>query len=89
MESSNEYCQRFREDGYVVWPELLDPASDLSPVIEEYAAATDRLLSQLNPDGENHLVHNGASLDEKLVLGSRGGVCFDGAVDERPVWIVL
>jgi len=67
MESSNEYCQRFREDGYVVWPELLDPASDLSPVIEEYAVATDRLLSQLNPDGENHLVHNGASLDEKLV----------------------
>jgi phytanoyl-CoA hydroxylase len=67
MELSNEYCECFREDGYVVWPKLLDPASDLGPVIEEYSVATDRLLRTLDPDGANHAAHNGASLQEKLI----------------------
>ena len=41
----------YRENGYLAVPDLLDPAADIDPVLDEYAGVLDRLATDLHAQG--------------------------------------
>ena len=43
---------QFKEEGYLVVEDVLDPEQDLDPVIEEYAGVLDQLAQELYDNGE-------------------------------------
>ena len=43
--------ERFEREGYVVIEDVFDPAADLDPVVEEYAAALDELAAEWHAEG--------------------------------------
>jgi hypothetical protein len=44
---SSSQLERFDREGYLFFPDLLDPESDLDPIIEEYHGVLDRLADEL------------------------------------------
>ena len=49
---STEQIDTFNTEGFLVVPGLLDPATDLQPIIEEYSGVLDRLATGLVASGE-------------------------------------
>jgi phytanoyl-CoA hydroxylase len=47
----NEVADRFAADGYVLLEDVLDPATDLQPVVDDYAARLDELAEEWHAQG--------------------------------------
>ena len=65
-ERSQQWGDQFREQGYVKIDGVLDPATYLDPVIEEYAGVLDALARELFADGEISSTYEELSFGERL-----------------------
>ena len=63
---SNTQVERFAEEGYLLFDDLLDPADDLDPIIEEYESVLDRIASELYEQGETISRYDGLPFGERL-----------------------
>ncbi len=63
---SNTQVERFAEEGYLLFDDLLDPADDLDPIIEEYESVLDRIASELYELGEITSRFEGLPFGERL-----------------------
>ena len=57
---------QFKEEGYLVVEDVLDPEQDLDPVIEEYADVLDQLAQELYDKGEISSTYNDLPFGERL-----------------------
>ncbi len=57
----------FEEHGYVVVEDLLDPATDLDPVLREYEGVLDRLVDSLVARGRMRSPYRELDFDERLL----------------------
>lgn len=78
---------RYNEDGYAVIRGVLDPAPDLQPVIEEYAAVADRLAADYRRSGAISDYDSGASAEARLLqlIRQTAGNCFQAMDITLPV----
>ena len=63
---SNTQVERFAEEGYLLFDDLLDPEDDLDPIIEEYESVLDRIASELYEQGETISRYDGLPFGERL-----------------------
>ena len=49
---SKTRVEKFAEDGYLLFDDLLDPDEDLDPIIEEYESVLDGIANELYEQGE-------------------------------------
>ncbi len=59
--------EQFEEDGYLLVEDLLDPASDIQPLIDEYEAVLDGLAQKLKDEGVIQSTYAGLSFNERMV----------------------
>ena len=58
--------ERFAEEGYLFFDDLLDPKRDLDPIIDEYSGVLERLASELHERGEIASRYGDLSFGERL-----------------------
>ena len=63
---SKSQVEKFVEDGYLLFEDLLDPVEDLDPIIEEYESVLDRIASELYEQGEVTSRYEGLAFGERL-----------------------
>ena len=63
---SKSQVEKFVEDGYLLFDDLLDPVEDLDPIIEEYETVLDRIASELYEQGEVTSRYEGLPFGERL-----------------------
>ena len=63
---SKSQVEKFTEDGYLLFDDLLDPEDDLDPIIEEYESVLDRIAGELYEQGEVTSRFDGLPFGERL-----------------------
>ena len=58
--------EKFAEDGYLLFDDLLDPEEDLDPIIEEYESVLDGIANELYEQGETTSRYEGLPFGERL-----------------------
>lgn len=58
---------RFREEGYLVVEDLLDPRAEIQSVLDEYAVVLDGIAGNLHREGAIRSTHAGLPLTDRLV----------------------
>ncbi len=66
-ERSQQWGRQFREQGYVKIDGVLDPATYLDPVIDEYTGVLDSLAQELFAAGEISSTYEELSFGERLI----------------------
>lgn len=64
---TNAQQQQFRDEGYLVVEDLLDPVGDIQPILDEYAVVLDGIARQLYADGAIGSAYASLPLIERLV----------------------
>ena len=63
---SKTKAEKFAEDGYLLFDDLLDPEEDLDPIIAEYESVLGRIASDLYEQGEISSRYEGLPFGERL-----------------------
>lgn len=63
---TTDQVERFERDGYLVVEDVIDPASFLDPIVEEFEGVLDRLATSLHADGVLSDAYAGLPLSERL-----------------------
>ena len=58
--------KQFDEEGYLLVPGVLDPATDLDPIVEEYQGVLERLAQELYAEGKIASTYAGLPFGERL-----------------------
>ena len=74
MKLSNSQVERFTDEGYLLFDDLLDPEEDLAPIIEEYESVLDGIAHELYERGETTSPYEGLPFGERLarITGETG-----------------
>lgn len=64
---TSEQIAWFEEEGYLVVRQLLDPAKDLAPILQEYEGVLDRLVRELYAKGEISSLYDDRPFGERLI----------------------
>jgi phytanoyl-CoA hydroxylase len=72
-----DQISHFRDEGYLVVEDLLDPARDLDPIIAGYATVLDRLADDLHAAGSIASTYAELPFSERLtrIYAESGKVC--------------
>lgn len=95
---SDEQLKTFDEHGYVVVEGLLDPETDLDPIMREYAGVLDNLANELYAEGTISSTYADLPFGERVtkIYGESGKVhaqYFDfslpqgGVKEDTPMWV--
>jgi ectoine hydroxylase-related dioxygenase (phytanoyl-CoA dioxygenase family) len=95
---SAEQVAQFEEQGYLVVEQLLDPVTDLDPIIEEYKGVLNRLAEDLVEKGEIRSLYEELPFGERLIKiyqesGKVHAQYFDfslpqgGVKHDTPMWV--
>ena len=85
-----EQRRQFDDEGWLLVDDVLDPARDLAPVIDEYAGVLDRLAATLYAEGKLQSLHRDLPFAERLIeicveTQATYGQHFDIALPQRDV----